>query len=79
MSPDTAHADNDAVLVDESAPLCRKVADLLRELQSQVAAEVGLLPKFVKIQLQMPDDSVMEVRSQGSWDTPQMAQAICPP
>ena len=79
MSPDPAHADNDALLVDENDPLCRKVADLLKDLRVQVAAEIGLVPEFVKIQLQMPDDSVMELRSQGSWDTPQLAHAISPP
>jgi hypothetical protein len=76
MSLDPAHTD-DASSIGTSSPLCRKMGALLGDMRATVAEETGVPPSHVKVQLQMPDDSVFELRSGG--DAPHTVRAVTPP
>jgi hypothetical protein len=48
------------IIQDE--PLMAKLAAVLREVSDQVRTETGYVPAFIKVGVQMPDDSVFEAR-----------------
>jgi hypothetical protein len=45
-----------------SEPLVAKIAGMAREIAEQVRTETGVAPAYTKVGIQMPDDSVFEVR-----------------
>lgn len=47
-----------------SGPLAGKIGPMMAEMADRIAAETGVRPVYVKVCLQMPDDSVFEARAE---------------
>ncbi len=51
-----------------SGPLAGKLGSMMAEMADRIAAETGVRPSYVKVCLQMPDDSVFEARAEVCGD-----------